>query len=384
MRRSIRILAGILLIASLLAACGPNPGPQETVGNPFTQGTSGAAEESTGAGASSGSHSGGATFPPDFDPPSSKGAGFIFHYDRFPDVDGYDLPPDSTQYIYQGGEIQIPFQLRPDGYEYAGIGLIAFLDGIPQPFRLNEEDDYQYMNILYLPDGVYEFTASLLPVTGTVGQYSELWIKLVYSPDFENHDKNYINYENRDTMLGSWASVLFLTEPEKPAALPVEDHGISQTVSYEKLTYEEALAQEEAQARLDHVTNYSVNGGENAWGIMTRVYGTTAETPVTIRLTLCGPSDISYRLVFYYDDLPITIQPTEVIDLQDGEKAVIEATVDLTGFDGYARLTAFLVPLNSEMNPDGTLTANQVLCDCPIDLVLTSAKDMDEFFSGNS
>ena len=383
MRRSIRILAGFLLIASLLAACGPAPsGPTETAANPFTQGTATTANGSASTDSSSGSHSGSPTFPPNYKP-DSYGCSFFMLYERFPDVEGYDLPPDSTKYIYQGGEIQIPFKLIPQGFEYTGLGLIAFLDGIPQPFRLNEEDNYQYMNILYPTDGDYEFTASLLPVTGTVGQYSELWIMLVYAPDFENHDEKYVAFEDRYGGFGSCASVLFLTEPEKPAAQPVEARGISQTVSYEELSYAESSAQTEEQRRLYHVANYSVNGGRTQQG-MERVYGTTAETPVTVQLTVYGAPDVDYRLVFYYDDLPITIQPTEVIDFQDGEKAVIEATVDLTGFDDYARLTGFLVPVNSFRNAEGIYKENNVFCECAIDLVLTSAKDMDEFFSGSS
>ena len=383
-----------LILALSLTACGPAPsGPTETAANPFTQGTTTAPEGSANPSQASVSTTAppsdpaeGPTFPADYIIPDSRGTGIYVHTDSFPEPVEQDpsFVPFPNDYYYRGGEVQIPIRIDSDGYEYAGLGLIAFLDGIPQPFHLNEGEDDQYINVLYLPDGFYEYTVSFLPVTGTVGQWSELWIGLVAGPELVIPDKSYYAYEGRYCGPVGPASIYFRTEPEHPAVPSVENRLISQTISYEPLTYEESVRQPEERRGSDFYSQYRVDDDEWNFGLgdLRRRYGTSDGDTVTIQLMTYDVAHVDYRLVFYYDNQPISIEPMEIVDYQDGEKAIIDTTVDLTGFDGYARLSAYLVPVNVFRSSDGTIVGNNGVNNrIVVDLVLTSAASYDEMYS---
>ncbi len=381
MKRLFSALLALSLLLSL-SACGPAPGPTETVNNPFTQGTT--APVSTNA--PSGDLVEGPTFPDDYEVPKSSGISFYVHPEHFPGNEEED--PFCIDYYYSGGEVEVPITLNVESYEYAGIGLIAFLDGVPQPFRLNDQDDYQYMSVLYLPDGDHDYTVSLLPVTGKEGQWAELWIGVVLGPELVTTDERYLSaYETRVCGPCGRVSICFLTEPESQTVPAVENRLISQNVSYEPVSYEESVRLPEDPRPLEYYSQYSVD--DEAWddriGPTRRKYGASAENPVTIHLNVYGVPEINYRLVFYYDNLPITLEPLEIIDYGNGEKAVIDTTVDLTGFDGYARLSAYLVPLNSHRDSDGAIeVTNAINNKCVVDCVLTSAESYEDFLAGNS
>ena len=371
-----------LVLSLSLAACGPAlSGPTETAGNPFTQETTAAPEESTGAAGAPGTPAGDPTVPKGFVMPTSHGMGMRIDWEKLP---GHNMPtysPEFTEIVdYSGGEFQVPIVLSPDGYEYVGCGLVVFLDGIPQPYRLNEQEDYQYLIPLYLPDGDHELTISFMPVTGTEGKFAELWIAVVAGPEFVVRDSSLSGYASRAILMSNYVEIHFNVTPEAQTVPPTEDRKFTQTVSYEKLSYTESIALPEDRRRTQNVTSRTINGGN-----LSTIFNVSAETPVTVQLTVYGAPDVDYRLVFYYDNLPLNSQPMEVINFQDGEKAVIETTVDLTGFDGYARLSAYLVPLNARIQSDGTNVANmQIFCHCEVDAILTSAKDVNELYSGNS
>ncbi len=376
-----------MVLALSLAACGPAPsGPTETAANPFTQGTTAAPESSASPSQASVSTTApsndpveGPTFPDGYKAPKEAAIGLHVHPENFPHMED---DPDPRDYYYSGGEIQIPVTLTVESYEYSGVGLIAFLDGIPQPFHLNEGEDDQYINVLYLPDGNHDYTVSFLPVTGTVGQWSELWIGFVLNPELVIPNLDFVWYERRACDMFIFIHINFLTEPEYPTVPSIESRQISQTVSYEPVSYAESIVLPEDQRDLQNCAYYSVDGQRViTTGTTDRRYSASAENPVTVQLKVYGLPDINYRLVFYYDNLPITLDPMEIIDYQDGEKAIVETTVDLTGFDGYARLSAYLVPLNYGRNADGSMTrGGAISCECAVDVVLTSAEDVHELY----
>ena len=393
MKRLFCLILCLILVLSL-AACGPAPsGPTETAANPFTQGTTAAPEESTSPSQASVSTTApsndpaeGPTFPADYIIPEHMGTGIYVHTDSFPEPPEQDpsFVSFSTDYYYRGGEVQIPIRVDSGGYEYAGLGLIAFLDGIPQPFHLNEGEDDQYINVLYLPDGFYEYTVSFLPVTGTVGQWSELWIGLVAGPELVIPDKSYYPYEGRYCSPCGSVDINFLVEPEHPAVPSVENRLISQTISYEPLSYEESVRQPEERRGSDFYSQYRVDDDEWNFGLgdLRRRYGISDGDTVTIQLMTYDVAHVDYRLVFYYDNQPISMEPMEIIDYQNGEKAIIDTTVDLTGFDGYARLSAYLVPVNVLRSSDGTIVGNNGVNNrIVVDLVLTSAASYDGMYS---
>ena len=51
---------------------------------------------------------------------------------------------------YTGGEMTLPIFLESSGrVQTVGIGILLFLDGKPQPYRLEGESEYTYLHIFY-------------------------------------------------------------------------------------------------------------------------------------------------------------------------------------------------------------------------------------------
>ena len=80
-----------------------------------------------------------------------------------------DCPSDDHgPYItYTGGEMSMGYEIGSSGkVRESGIGILLFLDGQPQPYRLEGESTYTYLHTFYLKKLPWSWTSILPPLPG--------------------------------------------------------------------------------------------------------------------------------------------------------------------------------------------------------------------------
>jgi len=114
---------------------------------------------------------------------------------------GYDGISDNMQvYEYRGEEIHIPFKVTGmDEKANSEFGLIVFVDGILQPYRIKkktgEESEEKFMQKFSLKnEESEEFDIVFIPVTGKEGDSSAVITSTILKPDFMPEDEKNPNY----------------------------------------------------------------------------------------------------------------------------------------------------------------------------------------------
>lgn len=89
-------------------------------------------------------------------------------------------------YEYNGGQFELEYQVTASGTA-KNVGFLLFLDGIPQPYRVDGQGDADYMHMFELEedDREYLFSFVFTPVIGSAGDTRQLKIYSVYYPQFQ-------------------------------------------------------------------------------------------------------------------------------------------------------------------------------------------------------
>lgn len=255
--------------------------------------------------------------------------------------------------VYEGGQMCIPFKLKATGqmamsYTQQGIGILVFLDGQAQPYRLEENGELSYCHILY-PEfdftNTYYFDMYFTPVTGEEGEMVEFYTATIINP----------NWQSTDPMTGwryTFGSVAGRTRL-KMNATPSEAERpvIKERMSTVDITYEDATFQE-----IGHWTDEElIKNYQSAWYIDGTypaktdyfLYDYSARSSVELQFVLWGTPYVQYGLMFYVDNQPISAQQEILFDNQAGQKTIITVTIDLSDFDGECVVYAALIPRNA-------------------------------------
>ena len=341
-----------LILALSLAACGPAPSdPTETVANPFTQ------ETTTGP----------------TDPPATADATNAAANTKapLPKNDGYSfggtgqiMDDVSAHYDYTGGELQLGFQFRNLNFDYSkhGVGPLLFLDGIPQPYKTDEEPWYSYLHIYYpVPHSMNDEDAnimniSFIPVTGQAGDALELYITPVSDPNGKLLNEELIgNFYLQLDAKDNCARVIFYETPPELELPEVPDQVLSHSVTYADEPRLQSWSTLDLQ--LNHEISYTINGQERPANNSYIWYGFDQE-PVTLNFQIYGNSYVKYTLVCYKNYQPISIDPEDIlyVDVKDGQRTEVEVQIDMSDFDGSTPVPfmVVLVPRNLQAYEDGT------------------------------
>ena len=83
------------------------------------------------------------------------------------------------------------------------------------------------------------------------------------------------------------------------------------------------------------------------------VYEVQEKQPVQLRFEVYGTPYVRYGLVFFVDNQPVVSRDGTpiLLDVENGQKTVVEAQLDMTGFDTESVLYAVLVPQNYFSTP---------------------------------
>lgn len=274
-------------------------------------------------------------------------------------VDYVEDEATSLRYrIYSGGEMRLPIMLENvKGAQTTGIGVLLFVDGVPQPYRLEEETEYAYLHTFYLESGTYYPDLYFIPITGQKGDKLEVWAKVVEGPEIVPTEADSIAPLYSMTAFGGGGSIIQFNATPPAQELPeTADRILSQTVSRTDTTRSE-VGSWSASDLMQRISAKCVTPDISAKGSASPYdrYDISEDEPIRVRFEVFGSPLVSYRLVYFLDNVPVTADAGELafIEVESGQKTVVETVIDLTGFDGYSILYPVLVPVNSALNDAG-------------------------------
>ena len=223
-----------------------------------------------------------------------------------------------TYRIYNGGEMCTPIKIESTGaLRQAGTGILLFIDGQPQPYRLEDEDSYSYFHCFYPKRTKEIYNLYFTPITGSAGDTLEVYILSLQKPEYLPSDGNpgMMIYTSGSIGAG-WRLKFEATPPE--ADFPEKQHRLYDAeITSENASYGDVFewSEEDLRERLDSrsYVNEAPHNGQN------RVYNITADTPVDLRYELWGTPYIESSVIFYVDNEPVFTSDVRTYGFIQGE-----------------------------------------------------------------
>ena len=323
-----------LILVALLTACTPEKAPQETtqtptVENVFTQPSTTAPDS-----------------PTETTGPVDLGGGLSFGFET------QERDSLGAYLTYTGGELVVPCSIDTSGnIGSKGIGVLLFVDGLPQPYKA-EGKDYAYLHIFQFdrPESRM-IDLTFTPVTGEAGDELECYAVPVLAPNYTYTEGIDLGFVYTSAVPVTGCRIKFQETP--PAEVfPKESPRLSQPeIRKEPLSYSEVgtWTEQELQENLEYhfFANNVPDTGHHY------VYEVQEKQPVQLRFEVYGTPYVRYGLVFFVDNQPVVSRDgiPIFVDVENGQKTVVEAQLDMTGFDTESVLYAVLVPQNYFSTP---------------------------------
>jgi hypothetical protein len=117
------------------------------------------------------------------------------------DIGSFYIGPQEIgeAYIYSGEEVHIPFRLEGLSENPADFGLLLFVDGYPQPYKiLNEQEEITgeatMHKFILMKEDVQLFDIVFTPTAGQAGETVGVVYSAIFNPDFIPESEERPNY----------------------------------------------------------------------------------------------------------------------------------------------------------------------------------------------
>ena len=257
---------------------------------------------------------------------------------------------------YEGGEFQLEYQYSVTG-KLDAIGFLLFLDGRPQPYKVDDTAaSYEYCH-LFSAGEAQTFSFLFEPVSGSTGDLLTLTVVSITNPDFHPDMESTSGYGWYHKTLDSSIQILF--HADAPAA-HLNYPSVREVFSQHELQEKKVTAQYVetelpkhgwggvSMDTLDSGTYYTLSYDD---GI---VYDNLCvSSPVTLRYTMCGTAGKSYRIAFFLDHQPVKIGESTScsITLSKGGVMEIEAVIDPDRLGQFNTFYCVAVPQDGTAAP---------------------------------
>lgn len=256
------------------------------------------------------------------------------------DENGKKLP-----FIYEGGEMNIPYQVSATG-KAKNVGFLVFVDGIAQPYKTDTVSDYQTMHIMDLEEDDKEHAFSIIfePVTGKKGDTLSLMIVSVYAPDFMPDMENTSSYGMYHQTLAGEYEITFEADAQSPdsTALPKykQIHNVKQSSEPVTQEYLDSLS---IYSGMEEITLETLNKQifaqqffDGQGGLMSNLK-VNADGTLHVTFKIVGYPGARYRNTFYINHQALSDGNTTSFEttLTKGNVSVIEADIDLSELDDF-------------------------------------------------
>ena len=248
-------------------------------------------------------------------------------------------------HIYEGGDLHIDYSISVTGnLGDAGIGIMLILDGRPQPYKTAEDDEYSYLHTFY-PNADEKMIVELIlvPVTGKEGYILELTAFHVLGPDYYPNEQ-VIGMMQTNGSVWNATQLVFQATPPAADGPAVTERVLSQTLKYADLTSNDVQGWSSEELQSKYAFSFTPDHQTDE----TNIYGVSAENALTMRTEVFGATAVDWSLLLYLDHEPVSILSENQMDFstKNGQKTIIETTLDLSGFDGESILYAVLFARN--------------------------------------
>ncbi len=267
---------------------------------------------------------------------------------------------------YKGGEMEIPYFMQGSGIA-RNCGLLLFLDGIPQPYKVKELDtDYQYMHLFELEENKDEsYTLQFTPVTGKEGEQLSVCITSITNPGFMPDMKDSVSYGHSHKALAAIYPVLFEADTK-------QDRAISETINENSRQYLRELEIKEMDTTQDFIKELeeevNMDSIDLEKNVETRLYisgesmllletvDIAGKETIHIKYIILGHPGAEYKTVFYLNHEPLAYKDGNFFGtvLKSGQVGVIEFDLDTEELENTT-FYAISVPCNSADYPDDVL-----------------------------
>lgn len=262
---------------------------------------------------------------------------------------------------YSGGELKLDYTVNAAG-KAKNVGFLVFVDGIPQPYKINTADSpYEYMHIFELEgdDVQTPFSFIFTPVTGKQGETLSVSIASVYNPAFIPDMKETSSYGSYHDTLESMFSLIFDKDAE---ALDVSSIPHNEYLSDVRLSAE-LITKEMMETQGGFVTIDLETLEKNVFSrlyfdgaVLSKIDNLQVKDSGTLHVTfqIFGHPGVRYRNTFYINHKPLIGKEGSTFEtvLAKGEAAVIDADIDLGKLEELNTFYVVSVPVNAADFPD--------------------------------
>lgn len=255
---------------------------------------------------------------------------------------------------YTGGEMSMDFFIQAHGLVgRKGLGLLLFLDGRPQPYRLDGETEDSYLHTFYLDDETVEPVLYFTPVTGQSGDVLEMASLLILNPEYLPSKGNPGMMTHTTGSLG-YSFLLYVDSDPGEAKIPEKLTLLSEPeITYEPCSYADVAqwSDDDFLTKVGHASE--VNGMENGLNIFDNFH----KEQLDLKYSLWGTTLVHYTVVYFLNNEPLYLPDGSCLDLevQEGMKTVIRLTIDTSTLTGEDVVYAVLVPRNSRLTDLSTM-----------------------------
>ncbi len=340
-----RIASLLLLLALLLPGCSTNGGDKTTDGTETENGSVDSSvtdvQSNTDTGAESSESYQNTEDEVELDAADETGLAYRYSI-------GFN---EDAEYTYDGGVMSMTVNVDFSGTTDAAFGFLIFIDGVPQPYFMEDDPEYDYMKYLYPTNGEYtEYEVFFTPVTGTEGDTLEVSYMTFFYQANEFDEYGYpTTFCTFTSSTGNSYTHIHYTATPPEITLPTDERLVSYDIFSVAMTEEEIAVASKYDPRDDLEFNLSVDGisVNSREGAMNKfLFSVTGEETLAVSFEYCGAVGEEMSLVVFLDNVPILIDGEDFVYVtsEDDTKVIVEMEIDISDFDGKGSVYAVLVP----------------------------------------
>lgn len=260
---------------------------------------------------------------------------------------------------YEGGEMAVPYEASATGIAES-CGFLLYVNGIPQPYRLETDTDYQYLHTSKLNEENTQFTFSFVPVAGKKGDELEICVASILNPMFQPDLVNTFSYGYAHKMLAMSYPVTFFKEsPEIDYRMKQDSVAGDQLVASSNEITQEKIKEHENNGLTvsleDDVYTDLYLDDKNM--LLDEWYNLADRAALHVRYQMFGQPGIRYKTTFYINHVPIALEDGKAFEceLSAGNLEAIEFDLDTNELPEKCTFYAVSVPCNTEEFPDDAI-----------------------------
>ena len=326
MKKALAMLLCVGWLLAMLAGCASepaaNPSTDETVENPFTN------------------------------PPTTTEDSAPTESEEFPLVGWFNHGfVDKSPLVYTGGEVQIPYVISGEGAPVAaGVGYLLFLDGRPQPYRLQEGQEYAYLHTIPLVRNQdMTVTFSFIPVTGAEGETLSLYFQPVHGPNLRPSDGYAFGAAGHVKLMPLRKEITFQASPPAQTLPEVQERVLSWNARYVDALPEdtEGWSAQDLLEKTDYRT--AVNDSKEIGATPLQ-----SGEPVKLQQEIWGAPGAQFSILCYINGQPVSIREENLIftENQQGKRLELEINLDISDIEKEMVMYVIIIARNGPQISD--------------------------------